>query len=344
MYEDVHDRPVDAQEIQFASMLDRLETGNDCLSQPYVTPGAACDSACGETSCCTPCEPCCESSCYAGFAAVWIRPHFHQDTAFVIDPTSTCVSRSFDRNFEITPRVWLGYTDCDGFGVRAQYWQYDHDADPQSIVGTATNTPISATVFSAVPNHVHSIFADADETLIAQHSLLLQAFDLEATKQFRRCRSSAVAGIGLRYARMEQEFNARVFDDGGAFAAQVVNQHDFEGIGPTASLWLHQQFGCSNWGGYGSLRGSVLFGDRNDTVSAVTVGDPTENHFYNSRDVMGIGEIGFGVQYSRCVTGNSIVFVRGGYEGQIWFDAGGPLSIDGNLGLEGLVLSFGVEI
>jgi hypothetical protein len=58
---------------------------------------------------------------------------------------------------------------------------------------------------------------------------------------------------------------------------------------------------------------------------------------------MTIGELGFGVQYSREVTRTAVMFVRLGYEAQVWFDAGGPLSTSGDLGLEGIVLGFGID-
>ncbi len=346
MYEDVHNHPANAQEIQFASMLERLETGNDCLSQPYVTPGAACDSACGETSCCTPCQPCCESTWYGGAALVFIRPHFHEDVAFITDPAPDDNHvQSFHRDFEPSARVWLGYTGCDGSGVRATFWHFDHDADSQSIVGTAANTPIFVQVIGAGTGIGRNAFADDGETFIAQHSLILQTLDLEATKQYGRCRSYVNAGLGLRYAKMEQEFNARVFDANGALDEQVVHRHDFEGFGPTVSLFFHQQFGQSNWGGYGNLRGSILFGDRNQSIHEVKNGGANVGQdFFDSSEVMTIGEIGLGIQYSRSINcDRSLVFVRAGYEGQVWFDAGGPLSTTGDLGLEGLVLSFGIE-
>ncbi|MEX2286201.1 MAG: Lpg1974 family pore-forming outer membrane protein [Planctomycetaceae bacterium] len=346
MYEDVHNLPFDAQEIQFASMLDRLETGNDCLSQPYVTPGPACDSACCETSCCTPCcEPCCESSCYGGVALVFIRPHFHEDVAFISDPPPDDNHvQSFDRDFEPSARVWLGHTGCDGSGVRATFWHFDHGANPQSIVGTPANTPIFVQVIGAGTGIGRNAFADDGEIFTAQHSLILQTFDLEATKQFGRCRSYGVAGLGLRYANMEQEFNARVFN-AGVLDEQVIHRHDFEGIGPTVSFFVHQQFGQSNWGGYGSLRGSVLFGERNQSIYEVkNAGANIGQDFFQGDEVMTIGEIGLGIQYSRSIMDDrSLVFVRGGYEAQVWFDAGGPLSTTGDLGLEGLVLAFGIE-
>jgi hypothetical protein len=58
---------------------------------------------------------------------------------------------------------------------------------------------------------------------------------------------------------------------------------------------------------------------------------------------MMVGELGFGLQYSHPVSNVASAFIRAGYEGQIWFDAGGPISPYGDLGLHGLLIAIGFE-
>ena len=86
-------------------------------------------------------------TCLAGFAFLFVKPHFHEDTAFIVDPAPDNNNvRSFQNDYQVSPRVWLGWNDgCSGAGWRASYWTYDYDADPQSILGTPANTPISPT-------------------------------------------------------------------------------------------------------------------------------------------------------------------------------------------------------
>jgi hypothetical protein len=59
--------------------------------------------------------------------------------------------------------------------------------------------------------------------------------------------------------------------------------------------------------------------------------------------MLSIGELEFGLQYSRSWGRGAALFVRGGYEGQIWWGAGGPTDTDSNLGLDGISLSLGVR-
>ena len=46
------------------------------------------------------------------------------------------VFRDVDVDFDhdVSPRVWLGYVNDRGLGGRTRYWQYDHQANPVSVV------------------------------------------------------------------------------------------------------------------------------------------------------------------------------------------------------------------
>ena len=67
---------------------------------------------------------CCTADCeeprtglHGGFEAVWLKPHFSDDTAFVRSDLTNFESIPFDNQFELTPRVWLGHTWESGFGL-----------------------------------------------------------------------------------------------------------------------------------------------------------------------------------------------------------------------------------
>jgi hypothetical protein len=57
-------------------------------------------------------------------------------------------------------------------------------------------------------------------------------------------------------------------------------------------------------------------------------------------EIRAITEIRLGVEYRRQMAYSSTLIVRGGYEGQIWHDAGGPNFDSGDLGLHGFSAGF----
>jgi len=347
MYDDLYDRvesergqPVD---IELASLKRRLDSPDGCFSES-CSPHSYSNCCNSVSSSC--CEPCCERcGFYAGFAVVWIRPHFQENTSYIVDPPpDDNVVVPFDYDYEITPRIWMGFQSASGLGMRSRYWEFDHDTGPMSQTATATTAPIFVEVYGARSNIARNAFAADTETMTTTHSLRLNAFDLEATKAFHPGTSSMLLGFGLRYAKMKQKFRAEVTTAADVIDELVVHDHGFEGFGPTVSLEVIHPFGDGGFDLYGALRASVLFGDAyQDILEIKNAGADVGRDSYRGEETLSIAEIAMGVQYSYETSGGTLYFVRGGYEGQIWFDAGGPIGTTGDMALEGLSLAFGFD-
>jgi hypothetical protein len=87
----------------------------DAAQEPVVEEAY---SDCGKGCC----EVCCDqSSIIFGAEATWFK--FHQANG-VEDAGAD--DASFD--YELNPRITLGYVGCDGLGARARYWRYDENA------------------------------------------------------------------------------------------------------------------------------------------------------------------------------------------------------------------------
>jgi hypothetical protein len=93
-----------------------------------------CDSSCGGGSggcncgggTCGCFEPCCHSSGYwASAELLWFR--YHRADGVRVGTAEEGDNAEFD--FEITPRLTVGYVRDDGLGVRIRYWEFDHNAD-----------------------------------------------------------------------------------------------------------------------------------------------------------------------------------------------------------------------
>lgn len=319
------------------------ESDSCCCIEPL------CESLddCCSTECCDTtvgcCEPCCGPTFYAGAAAVWLKPHFQDNTAIVLDPPpSDNIVIPFDYDFEVSPRVWLGYEHCDGHGFRFSYWQFDEAADQAWLEVQPTQLAVSQ-VYGANGILTRNAFAGPGEWISADHSVDLQTADFEFTSRHEYCTHNVLLSAGIRYAKMEQEFAATAWTGGlGVTLDEYVrNRHGFEGFGPTVAIDWSRPFGDHGLSFYTNARGSILFGDvYQDVYEIKNAGADVGNDNYDGDDSLAIGELGMGLQYSVLGWSDCEWIFRAGYEGQLWLDAGGPIRTQGDMALHGL--SFGV--
>jgi len=161
---------------------------------------------------------------------------------------------------------------------------------------------------------------------------------------------------GLRYAYLEKHFNAVI--PGVDF---LTARHDFEGFGPTiateirlpCSFWADDPCDpcgqcdpcdpcactpCGGWALYGGGRYSILFGH-----SWAYGENGTDPFHYRLTEVMSIGEIEVGAEWTGPTPVGGMFLFRVGYEGQVWYEAGSPSNVGGDLGFRGVNLKFGIE-
>jgi hypothetical protein len=124
------------------------------------------------------------------------------------------------------PRLWVGYTACNGLGLRARYWQFDQRTTG-TIVGLFGDTPV-------------------------RQAFDLDVVDLEVTTRspVGLCWDLLLAG-GLCYVHREYEQKDDVFITSAA-------QGDY--LGATVAAELRRPWGCGV-SLYGTGRASVLIGD-----------------------------------------------------------------------------------
>lgn len=315
-----------------------------------VDAGCGCDVAagcgCADDGCCG-CEGY-RSGFYFNVEAVFAKPYYKESfEASVVrsDVGAPAVPLSqqllpFQFGYDVTPRFTAGYTDCDGMGLRARYWQLDQNGDTRSLTGEVVNTDI----FTPTANVVSVIFpatiaAPPGTTMVVNNSLKFQTLDLEGTQQVFVGPVELTLGAGLRYALLDQRYSAEV----AATGSSLVWQRRFEGAGVTLSADGRRPIGCHGLAAVGSFRGAMLFGrkdmDRNVTNNQVA-GVPDQVSLEDGDEVFGGGELSFGLEWEREFCGGRSVFVRGMYEGQLWTDAGAPTLTF--LGFEGFAVSAGV--
>ncbi|NIL98737.1 MAG: hypothetical protein GTO53_12490 [Planctomycetales bacterium] len=202
---------------QFSEMQTELESLRSQLDSVAVAEEMGWDEGCATCGTSDGCH--CRIGCrwYAGAEAVLVRPYFEDGVDRIND-----VQVEPDYDVEASPRVWLGYHNHAGLGVRARYWIWDHlsasgDFDDQS----ANDTPMK---------------------------LKVQAIDLEVTQLVNWGSVETNLAGGLRYSSVEH----READGEG---------HHFEGWGPTFACESLLPISCTNWSFVLNARGAMGFGE-----------------------------------------------------------------------------------
>ena len=298
-------------------------------TQPCST---VCD--CRQTS--AVCRECQSGGFHAGFAFVFAKPHFKESfQATYVDAGGTLNMVPFSYDYALTPRVWFGYTAANGLGIRTRYWQYDQSAPPfQMNPLIAAQANVVSVIFPA------TIAATPGEILDVADELEVQTVDLEGTQKIKFGKISIVGGGGLRYALMRQVSQATVTNQ-GVVTKSLNWLRKFEGIGPTISVEIERPLGIKGLVVIGAFRGSLLFGEKDlnrIAVNGIDEGLPVVA-LDNADEVLGIGELELGLEWTRQLAKGGSLFIRGTYEGQLWSDCGTPTL--GYLGFQGFGLGFG---
>jgi len=335
--------------IQRASWSDGQYAGDGC-----------CETDCRETGCGDACGSGCDCGCgggcgiYAGFEFIFMRPYLRAqpEIGLAVLDIEAVAGLSFDHDFEITPRLWMGFVGQCGLGVRARYWQYDH----------AANGSLDFSLEIEGEQMWEEEIAEVLDAIGICHDLEMHVFDIEATQDFNWCRAGITVGAGVRYARLQQNLSIGVDQilieepsalNGDPFLFANLGS-GFEGAGPTVSVDFRRRIGQSRFSVVGGLRESVLFVT---TTKDLSVGGSLINGFngentalddneflrLNARneEVRAITELRVGLEYERCMRCCTLL-VHGGYEGQIWHSTGQALLNTADLGMHGISAGFTV--
>src|SRR5205823_3679149 len=152
-------------------------------------------------------------------------------------------------DYEPTGRFWAGYTGCNGLGVRASWWEFDHDADPFSFL-----VPTIPGTFTFAGGALTAAFPG--QTLSVTQSLELQTWDFEVTNCFQACGGNFVAGFGGRYVRTRVRTQERVTLGALLFENSEATER-FDGFGPTASLEFYRPLCFCGWSLFGTMRSTI---------------------------------------------------------------------------------------
>jgi hypothetical protein len=315
------------------------------LHDGYVDPQA-------DVCCNCQCQQCCCDNGWleAGFAFTFLQPHFESSVGLISNRTdnntfSRTSDSSFEHDFDLSPRVWLEYSGGGGLGIRASYWEFDHDspglfATPADAGQTIAPPEIPGLDVTGLRTNI------VGELFSARSALELDVIDLEGTKWVHfECWSLAASG-GLRYAGVAQNYSAVLVDNDNDPIGTLDAAHRFDGIGPTMSIEARRRLCGLTL--FSQTRGALLFGNgKSDVFQAEGLDTATPFSTLVSRnrnDVMAVGELQLGFEWATYSCNGSRFYTRCALEGQIWQGAGTPTGEDGDLGLFGLSVALGMTL
>ncbi|MBI1249563.1 hypothetical protein GC197_17200 [bacterium] len=295
---------------------DIFGTANSCGAEGLECCGAP---GCG-------CDSCCDLTFVAGVEATFLAPIHNGQTDFVRYNLFNNVNNNFttgNGNSPLVPapRIWLGATNCHGWGALVRYWQLNNC--------TVRNDPF--TPFTTPPTLSGDLYGFS-----TNNSLKLYALDIEATKNFCLGCWDMQAALGYRHALLQVgdtvAFQSVISHPGGNnfYSATGASLLNFEGNGVTFGLnGIRPTCGCFDL--FWSARGSVLWGNATSSsmTSAQAIGPTiaagsTNAALGSGNDDLFIGEVQLGAQWSHWLPcANALFFFRGAFEYQYWDGVGG---------------------
>ena len=236
-----------------------------------------------------------------------------------------------NNEFDLAPRLWLGYVNSNGLGVRARYWRFD-----QGLAAEGTNVTFTGT----------GLFPDGTVLASSGH-LNMYAADLEVMQRTDFGLWRANFGGGIRFADISHSLSASLaLPDQSGFLLDTSSR--FSGIGPTVFAEFRRPLGCSQFSLVANARGTLLFGDWKNQVAASAVDTagaqtPLVAIDEKTESVISVGEIQLGIEWAHQLHYGGKFFLNALWEGQIWTGSKSLTQV-GNADVALMGVSFGAGI
>lgn len=226
----------------------------------------------------------------------------------------------FKYDFSASPFINLGYVTEGGAGIRVGYWDFHDDA-------TATVVPAGggSVVSSAAPLGL-TAFANVNP-MRASTRLAFQVWDGEITQQLENYGWLWDLSGGVRYVHINQIYNVTTSGAAGA-VDDLASSHSLNAAGPTLALKGRIQLGNPYFSLYGSVRGSLVYGDNAQQSRLFSAtGVQGDMAFQASRSFANITELDVGVWYQRRFPRVTVAALAG-LVGQYWDNVGNAANTD----------------
>ncbi len=265
-----------------------------------------------------------EPKAYVGFSFMFTKLHFHESfRAMVTEPSTGKLDLiPYGQQYELTPRVWLGFQGSNGIGVRATFWDYYYRDGGLRLVNDGTRFPGATVTSTMFPALISTVFPG--DALAVNTFLSAATLDLEGTYEVRIRQAEVLLSGGLRYGNFDQRYGATVT---GLAPASLRWSREFEGLGPTVGADMNLPLFGTRFYATGGARLSFLFGEK--TLARRVVNDlspiagPPVVVLKDAEEVSGAYATRLGLGRKR-KTRFGDFFAEGAYEAQLWTAGGAP--------------------
>ncbi|HJZ90330.1 MAG TPA: Lpg1974 family pore-forming outer membrane protein [Gemmataceae bacterium] len=330
----------------------RAQDGMYVHDEPWFPPNArACQSS---------------PSLFAGTDLLYLKPYISNNSAFTAVGASS-ETEPFDWQHTRAHRIWIGYAEPSGWGVRAQGFVFDDSSDSWHVTLTRaeiTTRQISAPPFDSVipvvagfgaPSAVLGRAGLGEDRLTFRSDLRIVSADVEATFACGTDDWTVRFSGGGRYLELRHGYRAELENNGefGTSETQNLNlNRDFTGYGPTLALFARHRIGDTALSAYASARGSLVVGTLDEQATfARSVNDPdllagvgrrqTRANAVSSADhTIPVAELEMGLECSGAL-GRMRLFGRAGVVAQTYFNAGSATGSTGSLTMLGALVTVG---
>jgi hypothetical protein len=302
---------------------------------------------------------------YVGAGIYFVQPTWEGNVAFTrlttIPPVGlgqtiqNAQSTDFRFNTFVAPRLFAGYDNECGLGVRVSWWRFDQSAEHSfevpfvagatTVVSGAGNVPGTSSNFSPVNGF---LLNDGEKDVLAfRNRLVFDVWDFDVSQRFGDDCWSLTVGAGIRYAYIEQTYDGiatranQQFPaaPGGVINSREVHIRNLVNLaGPDLFLDGKRSIGNHGLAVYGNVRGGYLIGHGSYTQSSSsTIAPPAlgfipvrSDQIDRNRAGLPFLEAELGLEWHGRAIGRVQPFVRVGIVSQSWFGLGNARSASGN--------------
>lgn len=288
----------------------------------------------------------------AGVSAVFLKPAFDTDTAFLTEdqtpgPGTITTSNDFSYNYQTAPRINLGLIDNEGLSAQVRWFQLEDNS------GSGATAPNNFFFFNGLPTKtaIGGLRAggQASDFINTTSSLKLYTIDVDLSQELNFERWQTTFGGGYRHASVSQSYSAI----GTASGSQVMSDagHRFDGNGLVVfgearrplGLLDRRSKGTSSLSLISSAKYSALWGNSKYSAVDRNPGPVVATAQTESKKSMSIAELQVGMQADFVLQTGALVWVRAAWEGMWWRGAGSPASESGDLSLLGGSITLGMD-
>jgi hypothetical protein len=278
---------------------------------------------------------------YFGAAEVLLmKPRFLGSTALTRTTGTAITAVPFEFDYSFAPRLNAGFESEQGPGIEFEYWYFNDRSNAARMTSNGATVGQTSVYLLGPERWTRLNAVAAGETLAVEHVLKAQSFDAVAFKELEFKISRLNGFLGLHYATLSHQLEARVTDAASALVGQLTALSEFEGVGPTIGIEYLRPVGHTKLEMLGGIKISILFGERDQLVQNSANLD--FNRFEADELLSGLdGHLG--VQYMHHLTEHRTVFARTSLEAQHWIGGGTATDITSDFGVYGWTFGVGLN-